>query len=200
MKKQSGFTLIELVITIAIISILLVVGVPSLKTFMQGNQLVATSNDLVSALHIARSEAVRLESRVTICESDNGTSCLSPGTGNWKNGWIVFVDANGDLGGTGSICSALNTDCLLRVHGVVTDPLLSVTGVNAGGVSLSSITFTSRGLPKAVSGISQTAVFSVCSFDESDNVIGSRAVVLSLPGRARISTNSAVITCPATPV
>ncbi|RLA38236.1 MAG: prepilin-type cleavage/methylation domain-containing protein, partial [Gammaproteobacteria bacterium] len=40
MKKNTGFTLVELLITIAIISVLLLVGMPSLKTFMQGNQLV----------------------------------------------------------------------------------------------------------------------------------------------------------------
>ena len=62
MKKNTGFTLVELMITLFIISILLTVGLPSLRSYAQSNQLVASSNELLSALHIARSEAIRLNS------------------------------------------------------------------------------------------------------------------------------------------
>ena len=204
MKIHSGFTLIELMITLAIVGILLMVGVPSLKTLLQGNQLIASANELISALHVARSEAIKLNSRVSICESSDGKTCAI--TGSWKNGWIVFVDGNGngvtpgDLVGSGVACADdTNTDCLLRIHDAISDNLLSVAAVDAGGISVSSFTFTSRGLPKAANGATQSGIFSLCSFDSSDNVINSRAVIVSLSGRVRVSDNQAVISCPLTP-
>lgn len=195
MKKLTGFTQLEVVMTLAIIMAMLVLGGPSLQKFLQGNQLIATTNELVSALHIARSEAIKLNTRVSICESSNGTSCSN--TGSWKNGWIVFVDFDGNLVNSGSPCTALNTDCLLRVHDAINDPLLSVSGVDSNTNAVSSFTFTARGMPKDVSGVSESGVFSICSFDSSNNVIGSREVVLSLSGRVRVRTSdTAVIICP----
>ncbi|HED35090.1 MAG TPA: prepilin-type N-terminal cleavage/methylation domain-containing protein [Gammaproteobacteria bacterium] len=194
MKKNSGFTLVELMITVSIVAILLTVGVPSLRTFMQGNQLIASTNELISALHVARSEAIKLNSKVSICSSSNGTSCS--GSSSWKEGWIVFVDADGLLDGTGAACTAVNTDCLLRVHEGFTDNQLTVKGVDSNSAAITSFTFTSRGLPKANNGSSQSGVFSICSLNATGNTIRSRAVVLSLSGRVRVSDNAAVISCP----
>ena len=200
MKKYSGFTLIELMITLFIVGILLTVGVPSMRTFLQNNQLIATTNELVSSIHIARSEALKLNKKVTICVSADGKSCVS--SEKWAQGWIVFVDANDDRVGTGVNCSAVadvNTDCLLRVHEAVDDPLLSVSGTyDSNAADIEWFTFTSRGVPKD-QGASQSGVFSICSFDTSNFVINSRAVVLSLSGRVRVSDNAAVISCPASP-
>ena len=190
--------MIELMITLFIVGVLLTMGLPSLKTFMQGNQLVAATNELISALHVARSEAIKINSRVSICESSNGKDCAT--TGDWKDGWIVFVDAadpSGDLNNTGLPCVAANEDCLLRIHDGFTDNQLAVNGIyDSNGNAISSFTFTSRGLPKAVNGSAQSGVFSVCSLDTSGTTLDSRAVVLSLSGRVRVSDNAAVITCP----
>jgi len=194
MKNYSGFTLVELMITLFIVGILLTVGVPSLRTFMQSNQLVASTNELLSALHVARSEAIKLNSRVSICESNNGATCTT--SGSWKNGWIVFVDANGDLGNTGAPCAAINTDCLLRVHDGFSDNRLTMAGVDAGSAAVSAFTFSSRGLPKSLTGTAQSGTFSICSLDGSGATINSRAVVLSLSGRVRVTDNAAVISCP----
>ena len=197
MKKYSGFTLVELMITLFIVGILLAVGVPSMKTFLQSNQLIASTNELISAFHVARSEAIKQNSRVTICESSDGKTCAT--TGSWREGWIVFVDADGDLGNTGGPCVAANTDCLLRIHDEISDPDFSLTGVDANSAAVNSITFTSRGLPKSTIGDAESATFSVCSYDSSNNVLGSRAVVLGFSGRVRVSDNAAIISCPATP-
>lgn len=194
MKKNTGFTLTELMVVLAIIGIGLTIGVPSLKNFMQGSQLIASTNELLSALHVARSEAIKLNTRVTICESGNGSSCAT--TGSWKNGWIVFVDADGNLSGTGAACTATGIDCLLRVHNGFNDSQLKVAGLDNNNTAVSSFTFSSRGLPKANTGAAQSGVFSICSLDSSGSTTDSRAVVLSFSGRVRVSDNQAVITCP----
>jgi type IV fimbrial biogenesis protein FimT len=199
MKKYNGFTLIELLITLVIVSILLTIGVPAMKTYMQSGQLIASTNELLSAFHLARSESVKSNARVTICTSTNGTSCS--GSESWREGWIVFIDRNGDTAGTGTACTVAGTaggDCLLRVHNGFTDSSLSVSGEDSNSAAITDFTFSARGLP-TVGGISRSGTFSICSFDTSDNVIGSRAVVLSLSGRVRISDNAAVIDCPAAP-
>lgn len=196
MKKNTGFTLVELMITLFIISILLTVGLPSLRSYSQSNQLVAASNELLSALHIARSEAIRLNSRVSICESSNGTSCAT--TGSWENGWIVFVDANGDRAGTGSVCTATGTDCLLRVHDAIEGDDLTIEGLmDDTSTAINHFTFNARGVP-IDGGTLRSGIFNLCSLDSNGKTISSRAVVLSLSGRVRISDNTAIITqCPA---
>lgn len=198
MKKQTGFTLVELMITLFIVGILAGVGVPALKTFMQSNQLVAASNELVSALHVARSESIKLNKKVTVCVSSNGKTCLN--NKRWHKGWIVFVDSNGDRLGTGALCKTdTNSDCILRRHGVFDDSQLSITGkLDSNNSNVKWFTFTSRGMPKDGT-TSVSGKFSVCSYDDSNNVIGSRAVVLGLSGRVRVTDNAAVINCPASP-
>ncbi len=108
----------------------------------------------------------------------------------------MFVDADGLLDGTGAPCTAVNTDCLLRVHEGFIDNQLTVKGVDSNSAAITSFTFTSRGLPKANNGSSQSGVFSICSLNDTGNTIRSRAVVLSLSGRVRVSDNAAVISCP----
>ena len=88
MKKSTGVTLIELMITISIAAILLAAGTPSFMKMLAQNRLEARERDFVSSLNIARSEAVLRNARATICHSDDGTSC----SGEWEDGWIVFVD------------------------------------------------------------------------------------------------------------
>ena len=195
--RQKGFTATELMITLVIAGILTAVGVPSILEFVKQNRLVASTNELISAFHVARSEAIKNNARVSICESNDGKTCDT--TGSWKDGWIVFIDSNGDLNGTGAACTNNTTDCLLRIHDGFDDPMLSLSGIDDNGVTVSDFTFTSRGLPKDINGAETTGTFSICSFDDSNNVVGSRAVVLSLSGRVRVSRNAAVINCPATP-
>ena len=171
---------------------------------MQSGQLVASTNELLSAFHIAHSESVKSNARVTICSSTNGTSCSD--SASWRDGWIVFIDRDGNGAGTGTVCAAAGVaggDCLLRVHDAFTDKLLSVSGKdnNGAGANITEFTFSARGLP-TVAGISRAGTFLICSFDSSDNVIGSRAVVLSLSGRVRVSDNATMINnigCPASP-
>ena len=93
MKKNSGFTLLELTITVAIISIVMAIAVPSMTTFTQNDRLTTNINTLIGHLAYARSEAVKRNQQVSICSSNNATTCTG---GNWQDGWIVYIDADGD--------------------------------------------------------------------------------------------------------
>ena len=84
MKQHSGFTLIELMITLAIASILLSVGIPSFQSIFEINRLATQANELVGAVNLARSEAIKRGQDVTVQASAGG----------FQNGWCVHLGAN----------------------------------------------------------------------------------------------------------
>ncbi len=96
-RTQSGFTLYELMVTLTIVGIVLSVGIPSMGQFRQNSRMVSTANDLHSSFYLARSEAARSKSNITICASadsmDDPPSC----GGEFEDGWIVFQDDDGDI-------------------------------------------------------------------------------------------------------
>ena len=96
-RTNSGFTAIELLVTVTIAAILVSLAVPSFREMIQTNQLAATSNELTYALSRARSEALKLGRSVVVCASSNPNDA-APLCGNvWSDGWIVFADEDGDV-------------------------------------------------------------------------------------------------------
>src|SRR5690606_18361522 len=85
-----GFTIIELMVVVAIAAILAAVAIPSMTEIVRRNTQESVINDLASALAFARSEAINRGQKVSVCQSANGTSCAT--SGDWTAGWIVFVD------------------------------------------------------------------------------------------------------------
>ena len=91
-RRDAGFTLLELLITVTIATALLVLGLPSMQQALNDNRMTAQANDLATALNLARSEAVKRKLRVSVCPSSDGANCAGP----WDGGWIVFTDADAD--------------------------------------------------------------------------------------------------------
>lgn len=93
-KPTDGFTLIEMLVAIAIAAILLAVAVPSFSAANLSSRLRASSTDLIASAQLARAEAIKRNGIVNLCPSADGTSC-SPG--GWEQGWIVVAPAKGTL-------------------------------------------------------------------------------------------------------
>lgn len=91
---RRGFTLVELLVGLAVGAILLAIAFPGYAFLVNTTRLAAVTNDLVSAIQLARSEAVKRGTRVTVCKTDNAMAAMPVcnTAASWQQGWLVFVD------------------------------------------------------------------------------------------------------------
>lgn len=93
-RSDRGFTLVELMVAVAIMSILLTLAVPMMRNIIANSYASGVSNEFVAALSYARSEAVKRRSPITMCTSSNATTCRTDGNAaNWHLGWIILNGA-----------------------------------------------------------------------------------------------------------
>lgn len=181
-----GFSLVELMVTLSVAAILVTIAVPSFSDFIKNNRLITQTNDFVTALNLARSEAVKRGDRVTVCKSSDQISCS--GSGSWDQGWIVFADVNGD--------------------GVVTDPatnVLRVHGSLSGNVSLYGdaslvdyVSYVSTGATRQIGGgisATQSGVLILC--DDRGFTDKAKGIQISSTGRVNsmVATDTAAGSC-----
>ena len=167
--KSAGFTLIELMVTIAIVGVLVSIAIPSFNTNISNSRLTGYANDLVGALNLARSEAVKRGVQVTILRNGNTAS-------NWDAGWTVFTDSNGNGVQDGS-------DTLLRTYPALTNGYTLRTGNNyACWVAYNSVGLSIGSSTTCNGGNFPNDTFRLC------NATDSRAITINIVGRARILT------------
>ena len=149
MTNRAGFTMIELLIVMAIAAILATVAVPSFWTLIQNQRATTQANNLVTAVNLARSEAARRGDQVEICASTDQADCNSS---DWTNGWVVRDASSGEV---------------LRVW----DPLPTTGNINSNGDD--EILFNSRG--EADGNYSFTLWFNGCTGEQTRSIQINRA-------------------------
>lgn len=162
MKKYSGFTLIELMMTLGISGIVLAFAIPNMTAFVKNERLTSATNSLLTDIMLARSKAVERNQPVIICASDDQATCTN---GRYEEGWIITVDNDSD--GTG--------DELIKVQ----QPIEGNVTYDQGGAGLSIISFDSRGfLPTGAN----TGSISICD-DRTNPDDFAHTISLSATGR-----------------
>ncbi len=91
-QKQNGFTLVELMLTLAIASLVMTMAVPSFSTMMKNNRLTNQVNQLVTALNLARSEAINRRVNIDVVAVDDSNSANE-----WGKGWNVVINGGDTL-------------------------------------------------------------------------------------------------------
>lgn len=166
-----GYSLVELLVVLAICGILLSVALPSFASFARDARLSSAANDLLSAVALARSEAIKRGARVTLCTSSSGTAC-EPGVG-WHSGWVLFVDTNED----GALAS---TESVLYQAGPMASPLVVVGNAPVRNY----VSYIPVGTTRLTGGGLQMGTISLC-----DGGVG-RQILISASGRPRVVRNA----------
>lgn len=88
--RQNGFTLVELIIVLAIAGMVMAFAVPAYRDFVARSMTQTTAGQFMRAAQTARTEAIRLGGSVTICGQSSAASCAA-NTGSWSDGWRVYT-------------------------------------------------------------------------------------------------------------
>lgn len=185
MNRSRGFTLTELIITVAIVAIVLAIGIPSFQGMMRNNRVAAHTNEFLSSLNLARSEAIKRGWRVVLCPGNATTGCAGWG----GNEWMVFVDA--DANGNDILDEATdnngqwdNGEVILRIYQLDDNSTLQNLTFPDPFIS-----FTRDGTTRRINNAPQAGrlFFSLCNTNNQRNEI-----VINFAGRVRVEQ----VACP----
>ncbi len=184
---QTGFTLYELMVTVTIVGIVLMIGVPSMGQFRQNSRMTSTANDLHSSFHLARTEAARAKTNITICASADSMDATPTCGGEFEDGWIVFEDNDGDI-------VVDNGEAILRRFPAIHDSInIDTTGMD------DYFSFAATGLGRGnVTGTPPATTAILCDARGNITAAGGRSaarvLVITPLGRATVLRDEAQVT------
>jgi len=174
MRTTDGITLVELLVTVSVASILATVAVPSLYSVINNNRLTTVTNTLLSSFYLTRSEAIKRNTRVTMAANN----------GNWKNGWVVFVDGNAN--------AVVDPDeQIIQQHEAIRGEIL----IQGNRHVSRYISYLSSGFNRTLSGALQLGTISVCDGSGNSDGTHARALRVNYGGRWWVSRQPAHINC-----
>jgi type IV fimbrial biogenesis protein FimT len=176
---QTGFTLMELLMTIAIAAIVAMLAIPSFRYVTNSNRIAAEVNGLLGDLQFARGEAIKEGQPVTVCMSKGGTTCDTTGAA-WQSGWIVYSNPTGT--GTNTTPAA---GSILRIQSTFTS-----TDTFLAAPAVSSITYNREGYAIFGTGFNGTLI---TLHDSTDTTAWTRCLAVSVNGMTQTAIVNQVI-------
>ena len=182
MNQLKGFTILEVMMVIVVVGILSMVAIPSIGQWINNQRIKSHMYDFLNALGIARSEAIKRKTPVSICSSNNGASCA--GSNDWKSGWIIFQDSDGD-----GVVDVADGDVIISVA----DSISGATGNNTANAIEVRLLYKTDG---SLDDTSLTVPFRIAFCDNRGEDDG-RQVNVGLVGRASAEggTNESISDC-----
>ncbi|MEW5967273.1 MAG: GspH/FimT family protein [Pseudomonadota bacterium] len=172
--ENRGFTLVELLVVLAVGSILLAIAVPGYAYLANTSRAAAATNDLMTALQLARSEAIKRATRVTVCKTGDAMAAApacDPAAA-WEQGWLVFVD-----GGTRGLIDG--GDLVLRVQGGVPNVAITAPRPNFSRY----VSYKADGSSQGMNNLG-TGTLAVCAGGKR------RDIIINNAGRPRLETGT----------
>jgi type IV fimbrial biogenesis protein FimT len=176
-RPARGFTLMELMFTIALAAVLMGLGVPAFREFVQNGRLTGAANEMLVTIVAARNEAVRRQAVVSFCPSANPGSDSATCDASATAGYISFVDEDAD-------CQADAGDEIVAN--------MSIHSEVKADANASCVSFAATGFRRVVPGQPTTALAIYCDtrglnkIGDSD-VTYARGVEILPTGRAAVS-------------
>lgn len=162
--RQRGFTLVELMVTLALASVLMMIAVPNYISFSRNSQLSDVVSNFVAGFNAARSNAMRVGLNTLMVPQDTGVG--------WSSGWMIFTDTNWDNAYTAG------TDTLVAQHPAIPARAGITVTVNGGlpnSLSANYLLFNGSGFPKLQSGAFSNGSIVFNNVDRSTTIIYSQA-------------------------
>ncbi len=122
-SRQTGFTMIELMVVVTIMGILLAVAIPNFESFVNSNRLSSAANEMVASIQTARMESLRRNRRAVVCLSQNPSAASPACNAVNATGWVAFLDP--DSSGTFTVGDTLLRSSTLKDRVVVNSSLAS---------------------------------------------------------------------------
>ena len=122
-RVSRGFTLIEVLVVLVLLSVMMVIAAPSFLSFQRNSELTTTSNEFLAALTAARAEAMKRQLRAFVVPADGSS---------WASGWIVFVDVNSNVT-SGALTMEPTVDIEIARHQALPSSLAIETPVGSTG-------------------------------------------------------------------
>jgi type IV fimbrial biogenesis protein FimT len=182
-KRIRGFTLMELMVVLAIAGIIIGLGAPNFNRFRLNSRLTNSANDMLASLSNSRTEAIKTQGIISLCASDNsgeeGSSC----TDGSDKGWIAFRDTNGD-------CVRDDGEAVVTNgqfdHSFTSQPLY----VKRNG---DCVSFSPTGFTRTATGVAMMSHMLICDkrgilpLAEAGSLSSGRGIVVERTGRSRIT-------------
>jgi len=172
LRQMRGFSLLELIITLLIISLLVSLAMPNFMSRIQDDRLTSQINEFAAALYLTRSEAIKRGVRVTMCKSADGLVCTT--VGGWEQGWLIFEDNN-------SNATLDNIGDLIIKH----EPLYQNLQLRGNTLVEDYISYTASGHVKTITDAIMSGSLTLCD-NRTNPAVNMKKLVLIGSGRFRI--------------